>query len=80
MEIKYYEDAETFYLETECGDEYEVNVDYDYSPAEKADLEYPGCDAEFIVNEVYLGNGFPIELDWIKNLKEFSDEMASKGR
>lgn len=69
---------ENFYLQTESGDEYEVDVDYDFSSYEPETLECPSSPAEFVVNEVKLSDsGFPIELDWIKNLHEFELEMAS---
>lgn len=76
--MKLFKHKDYFYIQTNHGEEFEVDIDYDFTPAEKADLEYPGCDAEFIINEVRLDDsGFPIELDWIENLLDFSQEQAA---
>jgi hypothetical protein len=33
-----------------------LEVDYDYQPAERPCLDYPGCEAELVLNKVSLRN------------------------
>ena len=33
-------------------DELEIEVDFDFEPAERMTRDYPGCDAQVIINEV----------------------------
>ena len=49
-------------IETENGEEIEVEVDFDFSPAEKMTHDYPGCDASVEINQVQTVDGKEIEL------------------
>lgn len=76
--MKLFEHKEKYYLSLDNGSEYEVDIEADYSPEQKQDMTDPHYPAEFCVTEVRLSdNDFQIELDWIKNLGDFQDEMIS---
>ena len=77
--MKIFEHDGDFFITSEDGDEWKVVLDYDYSPAQKADMTDPAFDAEFCINSIELDdNSFPVQLEWIENLKEFEKEMVAK--
>jgi len=50
-------------IELENGDELEIEVDFDATPAERMTHDYPGCDAEVEINQVVvITTGKEIEL------------------
>ena len=49
-------------IELENGDEIEIEVDFDASPAERMTHDYPGCDASVEINYVEVAGGKTIEL------------------
>jgi hypothetical protein len=53
--------------------EVDVNLEFDYVPAEKMTLNYPGCDEELILEKITACFG-EIEVDSISNLDEFIEE------
>lgn len=53
---------------------FEVEIEADYTPPEKADLEYPGCDEELVITQVKAPFGL-IDLDCISNLEQVQEEM-----
>lgn len=68
-----------FFLSLENGSEYELTVEYDYSPPQKADMTDPAFPAEFCITYIeLLDNGFVINPEWIKNLEDFQNEMAAR--
>lgn len=53
---------------------FEVEIEADYQPPEKADLEYPGCDESLVITQVKAPFGV-IDLDCISNLEQVQEEM-----
>lgn len=53
---------------------FEVEIEFDYQPPEKADLEYPGCDESLVITQVKAPFGL-IDLDCISNLEQVQEEM-----
>ena len=53
----------------------EFSVEYSYQPEEKQELEHPGCDEEFTIEGIKLGDfammEFFIENDLIEMMEEF---------
>ena len=74
--MKIFQDQDYYYLKLDNGDDYEVLIDYDYSPPQKKTMTDPAFDAEFEITSVRLSdNDFEINLDWIENLEEFEKEQ-----
>jgi hypothetical protein len=76
--MKIFEHRDSFYLTTESGEEYKIEIEFDYQPPEKGNLEYPGSEAEFsITNARVADSGILVDLDSIANLKDFESEMSA---
>jgi hypothetical protein len=60
-------------IELENGEEVDVEVDFDFSPAEKMTHDYPGCDADVEINQVVTVDGKEIEIT--KEDEEFIKEQ-----
>ena len=59
---------------SECGCvDIDVDLEFDYSPAEAMTLEYPGCEEELILTSVQAPFG-SIDIDTIQNLDQFNDD------
>lgn len=65
-------------MQIDLTQELSVEIEYEYSPEEKQELEHPHCPEEFYVTKVEIIKGSIVDLIYFLNKEEEFDQIVFK--